>query len=153
MAVSFDIAAWHVWLALGLLLIIAEVIGTELVLLALGAAALATGLAAATADLGLNMQLLVYGIAAALFVPVFMTFYRRRFKPPARARWSATASGATPSTPSWSTAAATASASTAISSRPQAPRATRCAPASWYGCWRCAALPPSSNESETHTWG
>lgn len=80
MAVSFDIAAWHVWLALGLLLIIAEVIGTELVLLALGAAALATGLAAATADLGLNMQLLVYGIAAALFVPVFMTFYRRRFK-------------------------------------------------------------------------
>ena len=80
MEISFDISAWHLWLILGLALVIAEVIGTEFILLALGVSALLTGLATAVFGLGLNAQLITAAAAAILFTPAFFRFYRRRFK-------------------------------------------------------------------------
>lgn len=80
MNISLGMSAWHLWLIAGMVLIIAEVIGTEFILLALGAAALVTGLVTATFGLGFDGQLIVGAVAAALFVPTFIRFYRRRFK-------------------------------------------------------------------------
>src|SRR5690554_6043342 len=76
----FDLSAWHLWIILGIALVIAEVIGTEFILLALGIAALMTGLVTAAFDLGLDAQLVMAAVAAALCVPAFIRFYRRRFK-------------------------------------------------------------------------
>lgn len=80
MDISFSISAWHLWLILGMVLIIAEVIGTEFILLALGAAALVTGAITGAFDLGLDAQLLTSAVAAAVLVPLFIRLYRRRFK-------------------------------------------------------------------------
>ncbi len=80
MSISLAISAWHVWLIIGMGLIIAEVIGTEFILLALGVAALVTAFVTADMDLSLNGQLITYAIASALFVPAFFRFYRLRFK-------------------------------------------------------------------------
>src|SRR5690606_30823915 len=60
----FDLNAWHFWMILGIALVIAEVIGTEFVLLALGAAALATGLLTAAFGFGLDGQLVTAAVAA-----------------------------------------------------------------------------------------
>lgn len=75
-----DIHAWQVWVIFGVLLIIAEVIGTEFILFAIGVAFVVTGVMTDAFDFGLNMQLLTAGIASAMFVPLFMRFYRRVFK-------------------------------------------------------------------------
>ncbi|MDT8398460.1 MAG: NfeD family protein [Pseudomonadales bacterium] len=80
MNITFDLDAWHVWLILGMALVIAEVIGTEFILLALGAAALVTGLLTALFQLALNGQFIAAATVAVLFVPAFFRFYRRRFK-------------------------------------------------------------------------
>jgi membrane protein implicated in regulation of membrane protease activity len=80
MDILTDIQAWQVWVILGVLLIIAEVIGTEFILFAIGVAFLVTGVMTDAFDFGLNMQLLTAGIASAMFVPLFMRFYRRVFK-------------------------------------------------------------------------
>lgn len=75
-----QIETWQVWVIIGVLFIIAEVLGTEFILLALGFACVVTGLATNAFDLGINMQLLTAGISSAVFVPLFMRFYRRAFK-------------------------------------------------------------------------
>ena len=80
MDISFALSSWHLWLILGMALIIAEVIGTEFILLALGAAALVTGGITGVFDLGLNAQLISCAVAAAVLVPLFIRFYRRRFR-------------------------------------------------------------------------
>lgn len=80
MDISFSISSWHLWLMLGMVLIIAEVIGTEFILLALGAAALLTGAITGMFDLGLNAQLVTIAVSAAVLLPIFIRFYRRRFK-------------------------------------------------------------------------
>jgi membrane protein implicated in regulation of membrane protease activity len=80
MDILTDIQAWQVWVILGVLLIIAEVIGTEFILFAIGVAFLVTGVMTDAFDFGLNVQLLTAGIASAMFVPLFMRFYRRVFK-------------------------------------------------------------------------
>jgi membrane protein implicated in regulation of membrane protease activity len=80
MDILTDIQAWQIWVILGVLLIIAEVIGTEFILFAIGVAFLVTGVMTDAFDFGLNMQLLTAGIASAMFVPLFMRFYRRVFK-------------------------------------------------------------------------
>lgn len=80
MDIFTDIHAWQVWVILGVLLIIAEVIGTEFILFAIGVAFCVTGVMTDAFDFGLNMQLLTAGISSALFVPLFMRLYRRAFK-------------------------------------------------------------------------
>lgn len=75
-----QVDAWQVWVILGVLFIIAEVLGTEFILLAVGFAFISTGLATDAFDLGFDMQLLWAGVSVAVFVPLFMRFYRRAFK-------------------------------------------------------------------------
>lgn len=81
MAVSLDIHAWQVWLAVGILLAIAEVLGTQFVLLALGVAFALTALVTAVFDLGYDGQVLAAAIWSALLVPAFIVFYRKRMMP------------------------------------------------------------------------
>ncbi|MDX1443404.1 MAG: NfeD family protein [Gammaproteobacteria bacterium] len=80
MEILNQVEAWHIWLIIGVLFVIAEVLGTEFILLAIGFAMIVTGLATDAFDLGLNGQLLTAGASAAVFVPGFMRFYRRAFK-------------------------------------------------------------------------
>jgi membrane protein implicated in regulation of membrane protease activity len=68
MDILTDIQAWQVWVILGVLLIIAEVIGTEFILFAIGVAFLVTGVMTDAFDFGLNVQLLTAGIASAMFL-------------------------------------------------------------------------------------
>jgi membrane protein implicated in regulation of membrane protease activity len=74
------ISAWHMWLIAGAVLIIAEIIGTEFILLALGLAALITALVTAVFSIEMTGQVGTYAIAALVLVPVTVLFYRRKFK-------------------------------------------------------------------------
>lgn len=74
------ITAWHMWLIVGAMLIIAEIIGTEFILLALGLAAVTTAVITAFSGIGLDWQIGAFAIAALVFVPASVMFYRRRFK-------------------------------------------------------------------------
>lgn len=76
-----QIDAWQVWVIVGVLFIIAEVLGTEFILLAIGFAFTVTGLVTKALGLDTDMQLLCAGISVAVFVPLFMRFYRKTFKP------------------------------------------------------------------------
>lgn len=74
------ISAWHMWLMLGAVLIIAEIIGTDFILLGLGLAAVSTAAITAAFGIGTEWQIGVYAIAALFFVPASVFFYRRTFK-------------------------------------------------------------------------
>ena len=74
------ISAWHLWLMLGALLIIAEIIGTDFILLGLGLAAGTTAIATAAFGLGVDGQIGTFAVAALLYVPASVFFYRRTFK-------------------------------------------------------------------------
>lgn len=78
---NFNVEAWQIWLGLGLLLAIAEVLGTQFVLLALGTAFALTALVTQAFGLDFDGQLLAAAIWAALLVPAFIVFYRRRMMP------------------------------------------------------------------------
>lgn len=83
MAISLDVTAWQVWLGLGILLAIAEVMGTQFVLLALGAAFSLTALVTGVFGLDFDMQLLSAAVWTAILVPAFITYYRRHMMPAA----------------------------------------------------------------------
>lgn len=74
------ISAWHMWLMLGALLIIAEIIGTDFILLGLGLAAGTTAAATAAFGMALEGQIGTFAVAALLYVPASVIFYRRTFK-------------------------------------------------------------------------
>lgn len=78
---NFSVEAWQVWLGAGLLLAIAEVLGTQFVLLALGTAFSLTALVTAVFGLDFDAQLLAAALWTALLVPAFIMFYRRRMMP------------------------------------------------------------------------
>lgn len=75
-----ELTAWHLWLIAGAVLIIAEVVGTEFILLALGLAALTTALVTAVFGIGMTGQIGTYAIAALVLVPASVLFCRRKFK-------------------------------------------------------------------------
>jgi membrane protein implicated in regulation of membrane protease activity len=77
---SLPFDAWQLWVIAGVLFLIAEIIGTEFILLAIGSAFVATGLATEAFDLELNQQILVAGVSATAFVPIFVYSHRRFFK-------------------------------------------------------------------------
>lgn len=76
-----EIEAWHVWVIIGLLLAIAELLGAEFVLLALGVSCLTGAGVAATTDLGVSWQLGLTAATAALLVPFFVHFFRSVLAP------------------------------------------------------------------------
>jgi len=76
-----DVSAWQVWLALGIVLAIAEVLGTQFVLLALGVAFAFTALVTRIFALDYDQQLLAVALWAALLVPLFILYYRRHMMP------------------------------------------------------------------------
>lgn len=73
--------AWHTWVVLGLLLMMAELIGGEFILLALGIAFLVGAAVAGFTPLGLAWQIGAAAIAAAILVPSFVRWYRKTIKP------------------------------------------------------------------------
>ncbi|MDX1454753.1 MAG: NfeD family protein [Gammaproteobacteria bacterium] len=75
-----SLQAWEIWVMVGILLIIGEILGMEFILFATGTAFVFTGLATNAFDLGFTGQMITAGLLTALFVPVFMRFYRRVFK-------------------------------------------------------------------------
>ncbi len=83
--------AWHLWIALGLALAVAELLGAEFVLLALGIACLG-GAAAAMAGAALATQILTTGVLAAVLVPFAITRLRHAVRP--GSRYGVTGSGA-----------------------------------------------------------
>jgi membrane protein implicated in regulation of membrane protease activity len=77
----FGLEAWHVWIIVGLLLVLAELLGAGFVLLALGVACLVGAAVAGTTDLDFGWQLGLTSAAAALLVPCFVYWFRRSFVP------------------------------------------------------------------------
>jgi membrane protein implicated in regulation of membrane protease activity len=71
------VEAWHLWVLVGLGLAIAELLGAQFVLFALGVSCLAGAAAAAWTDWGLQGQLTVTLVAAAAITPLFVTLMRR----------------------------------------------------------------------------
>lgn len=70
------ITHWQIWLLIGLLLALSELMGGQFVLLALGVAAALTGAASAALDLTFNMQLVVFAVTSAVTVPLGIRWYR-----------------------------------------------------------------------------
>jgi len=65
------VAAWHLWVILGLILAGLELLGAQFVLLALGVSAL-SGALASVLGAGLNVQLISVAITALVVVPLFV---------------------------------------------------------------------------------
>lgn len=78
---NIHVEAWQIWLGAGLLLAIAEILGTQFVLLALGTAFALTALVTKAFGLDFDMQLVAAALWTALLVPAFIVFYRRRMMP------------------------------------------------------------------------
>jgi membrane protein implicated in regulation of membrane protease activity len=68
--------AWHLWIVLGLVLIIAEMVTVSFILASFGIAALITALPAA-AGLGLNAQLLCFALSLAVTLGVLRPVAQR----------------------------------------------------------------------------
>lgn len=81
MEFALDMAAWQIWLGLGILLAIAEVMGTQFVLLAIGAAFALTAVVTAAFGLDFDLQLLSAALWTGILVPSFILFYRRHMMP------------------------------------------------------------------------
>lgn len=81
MEAGFDVQAWQLWLAAGIVLAIAEVLGTQFVLLALGVAFALTALVTRLFGLDLDMQLVSAAVWTAALLPVFIIYYRRHMMP------------------------------------------------------------------------
>jgi len=75
--VEFEI--WHGWVVLGLLLILAELLGMQFAALALGVSCFVGAGVAAWTDVSFTGQLLITGAAAAVFVPVSVFGLRKAF--------------------------------------------------------------------------
>jgi membrane protein implicated in regulation of membrane protease activity len=73
----FEIEAWQVWIVLGLLLAIGEVLGTNFVMLGLGLAC-AGGSIAAASGAHLTGQITAFALASAVIVPLLVYLLRRR---------------------------------------------------------------------------
>lgn len=71
------IAAWQIWLLLAVLLALAELMGAQLVLLALGLSCLAGAAVAAFTPWGLAAQLGATVAAAAVLTPLLVLAFRR----------------------------------------------------------------------------
>lgn len=82
--------AWHLWIALGLALAVAELLGAEFVLLALGLACLGGAVAAITGA-ALATQILTAGVLAAVLVPLAVIKFRHAMRP--NSRYGVTGSG------------------------------------------------------------
>ena len=89
-------ATWKLWIVLGLVLAILELlmVPAQFLLIALGVCAILVGVAALITDMGLQAQLAWYAGLAAVLVPVFVYTWRRR----APVRYPGPA-GETPSAP------------------------------------------------------
>lgn len=70
---------WHGWVILGLLLILAELLGLEFAALALGVSCFVGAGVAAWTDVSFTGQLLITGAAAAVLVPISVFGLRRAF--------------------------------------------------------------------------
>jgi len=77
------ISGWQIWLLAGLLLALSELLGAQFVLLALGAAAILTGVLSAAFDMTLNLQLVSFAAISAVTVPLGIRWYRKV----SRAKW------------------------------------------------------------------
>lgn len=73
--------AWHLWVVLGLALAVAELLGTQFVLLALGVSCLAGAAVAGFTDADLGTQILATGVLAAVLVPLAVARLGRRIRP------------------------------------------------------------------------
>lgn len=73
-------AAWKLWILLGLVLAVSEIVivPAQFVLVALGVCAIIVGLVVATTGIGLGAQLGLYSALAILLIPVFVRLWRRR---------------------------------------------------------------------------
>lgn len=67
-----ELAAWHIWVVIGLVLAGLELLGAHFVLLGLGISALVGGVLAAVLGAGLTGQLIGVTIAALGIVPLFV---------------------------------------------------------------------------------
>ncbi|MCG8433458.1 MAG: NfeD family protein [Gammaproteobacteria bacterium] len=76
--------AWQVWLMLGVLLAIAELIGAEFILLALGVSFMLVAAVTAAFGLSFNAQLITAGLISAVLVPSFVYIYRRTLQAAAK---------------------------------------------------------------------
>lgn len=74
------IDAWHLWVLAAILLAIAELIGSQFVLFALGTSCLAGAAVAAWTPWGINAQIVASLIAAAVLTPSFVFAFRQRRK-------------------------------------------------------------------------
>lgn len=72
------IATWQVWVLLAILLALAELLGTQLVLLALGLSCLAGAAVAAWTPWGLTAQLGATVVTAAVLTPTMVYAFRQR---------------------------------------------------------------------------
>lgn len=70
---------WHGWVILGLVLILAELLGMEFAALALGVSCFVGAGVAAGTDVSFTTQLLITGAAAAVLVPLSVFGLRRAF--------------------------------------------------------------------------
>lgn len=70
---------WHGWVILGLVLILAELLGMEFAALALGVSCFIGAGVAGWTDVGFTGQLLITGAAAAVLVPLSVFGLRRAF--------------------------------------------------------------------------
>jgi len=71
-----EIEAWQVWIVLGLLLAIGEVLSTHFVMLGLGMACLGGSVAAASGA-GPTGQITAFGLVSAVIVPSLVYWLRR----------------------------------------------------------------------------
>lgn len=72
--------AMYIWVIVGLILVSAEILAGEFVLLMLGIGALATGLVVAFVDVGLPFQALLFGLFCLLLLVGLRPFLKRRMK-------------------------------------------------------------------------
>ncbi|MCP1726290.1 membrane protein implicated in regulation of membrane protease activity [Natronospira proteinivora] len=72
--------AWHLWAVAALLLALAELAGGQFILLGLGlAAAVVAVVLIFLPGMGFAGQLLIFGVAAAVIVPLIVMVFRRYF--------------------------------------------------------------------------
>lgn len=72
-----EITAFEIWVTVGLLLIVAELLGAEFTALALGLAAIITGFIVAEIAMSVPLQLAVFAALSAVLVPSLVFGFRR----------------------------------------------------------------------------